>query len=149
MFAAEKKVISFKSSRKLFPDAKVSPFYITGEWSAGGMLVAVAELHPGDNFSNYYRMANGQSLCFSRADLLLGPRGEEIPPSARTSRSLREGSLREREREHNTGPMINPPAGNLFLIETLLVFSNHLHALAPRTRISNVEWGEETLQRSH
>lgn len=98
MFAAEKKVISFKSSRKLFPDAKVSPFYITGEWSAGGMLVAVAELHPGDNFSNYYRMANGQSLCFSRADLLLGPRGEEIPPSARTSRSLREGSLRETER---------------------------------------------------
>lgn len=25
------------------------------------------ELHLGDNFSNYYQMANGQSLCFSRA----------------------------------------------------------------------------------
>lgn len=82
------------------------------------------ELHLGDNFSNYYQMANGQSLCFSRT-------GGPPPPPPEGVSSASASQLQEVSRvepggegvwEHNTGPMINLPAGNLFLIETLRVF---------------------------
>lgn len=66
-------------------------------------------------------MANGQSLCFSRADLLPGGEGPPPPQLQEVSRGERGGRGRG-AREHNTGPMINLPAGNLFLIETLRVF---------------------------
>lgn len=67
--------------RKLFPDAKVSPFYITGNGPRETLVAG--KLHLRDNFSNYYQMANGQSLCFSRP--------ASWSPAAGSSRSLEEG----------------------------------------------------------
>lgn len=58
--------------------------------------------------------------------------------------------------EHNTGPMINLPAGNLFLIETLRVFQPLARAHSEdkdfERRVEGEEEEEEveeTLQRSH
>lgn len=58
--------------RKLFPRCESFPIlHLRGGGNGPRRKRDVSrcseELHLGDNFSNYYQMANGQSLCFSRA----------------------------------------------------------------------------------
>lgn len=142
--------------RKLFPDAKVSPFYITGERSAERDVSRCSEeLHLGDNFSNYYQMANGQSLCFSRADHLppRGPEGEG-PPSPQlqeVSRGEREGDLRAQYRADD-----KPSSGKSIFDRNAPCFpttcTRSLRGQGFRTSSGRRGGGtevEETLQRSH
>lgn len=96
MFAAEKKVISFKSGASYSPDAKVSPFYIYGgEGMVRGereMLVAVVK-----NFISAITFPiiirwQMDSLCVSRGreDLLLLLRKGSRPPPPPNFKKSRE-----------------------------------------------------------
>lgn len=126
-----KKVISFKSGRKLFRGAKVSPFYIT-EIVLGETLVA-GKLHLRDNFSNYYQMANGQSLCFPWTTN--GGRGVGRGGGV-SSRSLR----RARAAAHNTrGDKPRQTVGKSIFDRTLDVFRALARALRGQRFRSTVQ----------
>ena len=144
MFAPGKKVISFKSSRKLFPDAKVSPFYITGN-GRREMLVAGGNFISAITFPIIIRWQM-DSLCVCRgqqpfhpswlAGWLAGGRCVRAAASSRSPSRRRRGKLSCPGWHNTTGD--KPAAGKSIFDRTPRVFQPLAPAL--RRRGFRPEW---------